>query len=81
MSKSNLIYASLRYGFCFGNELLVCEFATSCVSRLGKLRFLGSAQAFRHYAFLASFGLKAKFSFACHHLANSKLYSRKINYR
>ena len=61
LSKSNLIYASLRHGFCFGNELLVCEFATSYVLRLGKLFFLAAHKPYHHYALLASFGLKAKF--------------------
>jgi len=32
-------------------------------------------------ALLASFGLKAKFSFVCHHFASNKLYLCKINYR
>ena len=57
MSKSNLIYASLRYVFCFGNELSVCEFATSYVLRLGKL-FFGSAQALSPLRFAGKFWLK-----------------------
>ncbi|QLI06158.1 hypothetical protein CINF_1685 [Candidatus Campylobacter infans] len=59
MSKSNLIYASLRYGFCFGNELLVCEFATSYVLRLGKLRFFWQRTSLSSLRFAGKFWLKS----------------------
>lgn len=68
-------------GFVLVMILLVCEFATSYVLRLGKLFFLAVHKPYHHYALPANFGLKAKFSFACHHLASSKIYLRKINYR